>query len=45
MSGPAQAPARLTLRQAAGWSFAFLVIAALVILYFLYGRPIRPFLG
>jgi hypothetical protein len=37
-----QEPARLSGRQAIGWSVAFLVVALLVILFFLYGRQVRP---
>jgi hypothetical protein len=40
-----QEPQRLSGRQAIGWSLAFLIVALLVILYFLYGRQVRPVLG
>ena len=39
-----QGPARLSWRQAVGWSAAFLIVALLVILFFLYGRQVRPML-
>lgn len=42
-SGPA--PARLNWQQAIGWSVAFLIVVLLVILFFLYGRQVRPMLG
>ena len=38
-------PGRLTGRQAVGWSVAFLIVVLLVILFFLYGRQVRPMLG
>jgi hypothetical protein len=38
-------PGRLTPRQAVGWSVAFAVILALVVLFFIYGRQVRPALG
>jgi hypothetical protein len=41
--GPA--PARLSWRQAIGWTVAFLIVVLLVILFFLYGRQVRPMLG
>ena len=40
-----QEPARLSGRQAIGWSVAFLIVALLVILFFLYGRQVHPMLG
>jgi hypothetical protein len=40
-----QEPARLSGRQAVGWSVAFLIVVLLVILFFLYGRQVRPMLG
>ncbi|MFI5281218.1 MAG: hypothetical protein ACHQU1_12045 [Gemmatimonadales bacterium] len=38
-------PARLSGRQAIGWSVAFLIVVLLVILFFLYGRQVRPMLS
>ncbi len=38
-------PGRITPRQAAGWLVAFAIIAALVVVYFLFGRHVRPILG
>jgi hypothetical protein len=35
----------LSVRQAISWGAAFLVIAALVALYFISGRQVRPLLG
>jgi hypothetical protein len=40
-----QAPARISGRQAIGWSVAFLIVVLLVVLFFLYGRQVRPMLG
>ncbi|MFI5213470.1 MAG: hypothetical protein ACHQU8_02925 [Gemmatimonadales bacterium] len=40
-----QEPARISGRQAIGWSVAFLIVVLLVILFFLYGRQVRPMLG
>ncbi len=45
MTGGAPAPGRLTARQALGWGIAFLIVIALVVLFFLYGREVRPVLG
>ena len=45
LSAPGPQPARLRPGQAFGWGLAFLVIVVLVILYFLYGRQVRPVLG
>lgn len=45
MTGAAPGPGRITGRQALGWGIAFLVIIALVVLFFLYGRQVRPVLG
>ena len=45
MTGPTPSPGRLTPRQALGWGVAFVVIAILVILFFLMGREVRPALG
>jgi len=42
---PAGGAPRLSGRQAFSWGVAFLVIAALVALYFIYGRQVRPVLG
>lgn len=36
---------RMTPRQVLGWGVAFLVIVVLVILFFLFGRQVRPVLG
>ena len=38
-------PARLSLGQAVLWTAALLIVALLVILFFLYGRQVRPLLG
>ena len=35
----------MTPRQVLGWGVAFLVILVLVILFFLFGRQVRPVLG
>ncbi len=40
-----QEPGRLSGRQAIGWSVALLIVVLLVILFFLYGRQVRPMLG
>jgi antibiotic biosynthesis monooxygenase (ABM) superfamily enzyme len=45
MSGGDPQPARMTPRQALGWGMAFLVIVVLVVLFFLFGRQVRPVLG
>jgi hypothetical protein len=45
MTGRAPGPGRVTPRQALGWGIAFLVIIALVVFFFLYGRQLRPVLG
>jgi hypothetical protein len=45
LSGPGPQPTRLRLGQALGWGLAFLVIAVLVILFFIFGRQVRPLLG
>lgn len=45
MTGGAPPTGRLTPAQAAGWGVAFLVILVLIILFFLYGRQVRPILG
>jgi hypothetical protein len=44
MSGD-QEPVRLSGWQAVGWSVAFLIVVLLVILFFLYGRQVRPMLS
>ena len=36
---------RMTPKQAVGWGVAFLVIVALIIAFFLYGRQVRPMIG
>jgi hypothetical protein len=38
-------PERLTIRQVVGWGFVFIVIVALVICFFLYGRQVVPLVG
>jgi len=38
-------PGRVPRRQAVLWAVAFLIIVGLVILYFLFGRQVRPMLG
>ena len=43
--GGAGRPGRLTPRQMLGWFIAFAAILALVILFFVYGRHVRPVLG
>jgi hypothetical protein len=43
-SGPRQ-PGRLTPRQALGWFIALAAVLALVILFFVFGRHVRPVLG
>jgi hypothetical protein len=45
LTGQAPQPGRLTPRQAVGWGTAILVIVVLVILFFIYGRQVRPALG
>ena len=40
-----QEPARLSAGQIIGWSVAFLIVVLLVVLFFLYGRQVRPMLG
>ena len=45
LSGPGPQPARLRPAQAVGWGLALLAIVVLVILFFLYGRQVRPILG
>lgn len=45
MTGGAPGPGRITGRQVVGWSIAFLIIIALVVFFFLYGRLVRPVLG
>jgi len=42
---PSPGPARLTPRQVWLWGLAFAVIVALIVLYFVYGRTLRPPLG
>jgi hypothetical protein len=42
---PASPPARLTTGQAAGWAVALLVVAALVVLFFVYDTAARPMFG
>ena len=45
MTGGAPPQGRVTPRQELGWGIAFFVIIILVVLFFLYGRQVRPVLG
>ena len=45
MTGGRVQPDRLTTRQALGWGIAFAVILALLALFFLYGRQLKPLLN
>lgn len=45
MTGGAHQPGRLTPAQAAGWLVAFLIIALLIVLFFVNGKQVRPILG
>jgi hypothetical protein len=45
MTGGAPSQGRMTGRQVVGWGIAFLLIIVLVVLFFLYGRQVRPVLG
>jgi len=45
VTGGAPQTGRLTPRQAAGWGIAFLVILILILMFFKYGRAVRPILG
>ena len=45
MTGGTPGSGRLTVRQALGWGIVFLIVLALVVLFFLYGRQVRPMLG
>ena len=38
-------PERLSIRQVVGWGLVFIVIVALVICFFLYGRQVVPLVG
>jgi hypothetical protein len=38
-------PGRVSRRQAVLWTVAFLIVVLLVVLFFLYGRQVRPILG
>ncbi|HEY2804914.1 MAG TPA: hypothetical protein VGI92_03560 [Gemmatimonadales bacterium] len=45
MTGGSPLPGRLSARQFVGWALAFLVIIVLIVLFFIYGRQVRPVLG
>ena len=45
MTGGAPPTGRLTPWQAVGWGIAFVVILALILMFFLYGRQVRPILS
>ena len=45
MTGGVPGQGRLTPRQVIGWGLAFLVIIALVVLFFILGPQVRPVLG
>ena len=45
MTGQPPAPGRLTAAQMAGWGIAFLLILALIVLFFTHARLVRPLLG
>jgi len=45
LTGLGPQPGRLTPRQAVGWGVAFLVIAVLIVLFFIFGRQVHPALG
>ena len=45
MTGGAPHQGRMTGRQMLGWGIAFFLIIVLVVLFFLYGRQVRPVLG
>jgi hypothetical protein len=45
MTGGTPPSGRLTPRQAVGWGIAFVIIVLLVLLFFLYGRQVRPVLS
>jgi hypothetical protein len=45
MTGGGPPGGRLTPGQAWGWGLAFAVIIALVVLFFVFGRQVRPILG
>lgn len=45
MTGGAPPQGRMTGRQILGWGIAFLLVIVLVVLFFLYGRQVRPVLG
>jgi hypothetical protein len=45
VTGGAPQTGRLTPRQAVGWGLAFLIILVLILLFFKYGRQVRPILG
>jgi len=45
MTLPNNGPSRLSGLQAFFWTGAFLATAALVVLYFIYGRQLRALLG
>lgn len=45
MTGTPPPAPRLTARQALGWGIVMALVVALLVLYFLYGRNVRPLLG
>lgn len=45
MTGQPPAPGRLTAAQMAGWGIAFVVILALIVLFFTQARLVRPLLS
>lgn len=45
MTGGTPSPGRMTARQVLGWAIAFILVIVLVVLFFLYGRQVRPVLG
>lgn len=45
VTGGSPGPTRLTVAQALGWGIAFLIVLFLIVLFFLYGRQVRPVLG
>jgi hypothetical protein len=42
---PPSGPGRITPGQAWSWGLALVVVIALIVLFFLYGRHLRPLLG
>jgi hypothetical protein len=45
MNGAPPSSGRITPRQALGWGLFFVLVAALVALYFIFGRSVRPLPG